>query len=442
MNVVILGAGSIGIKIAKQLSIMEYNISIVDKSPQRIKYISDKIDVKHVVGHACDINTLKEAGIEKADIVIAMTPYDSVNILACQIASQSFKTETKIAKINNSLYCRNGTTTSGYIDFVVSFDQEILEIVKHGMYIRNALSVFKVKNALIITTVCKNNAPILSGLYTQDIQVYDLISIIDIKRNKIHQEKTSINDIQPGDEITFCVDTTNKQEAMKLFGYDDNNKNTVIIGGGYISKAINSINIENTINIKIIEDDLNTANILSEKTNIDIIHGNPMNFDVLDESCVKDSVVVAMTKDDKANILSGLYAKKAGASYVSVLLHDIGHVRLTDKLDFSSILDAKSSIVNKIIGYIHKQDKCNITSINERDLISIDIKRNSYFAGMKILDIESEYKIRVVTLIRSGAQISFSKNYITNNGDTIIVLVKKNKTKNIISLAASRPEYL
>lgn len=445
MNILILGAGAASIEIAKRLSVIGYNISIVDISPERIKYISDKLDAKYVTGHCCDLDILREARIDKADIVIALTSDDAANILACQIAYSTFNIQKKIAKIHNSLYLKNKNILHEYIDLIVSFDQEVLEIVRHGIYIQDAKSVAKVSNALLVTTICKPMAPITTVNNIRHLDAIsggEYISIACIKRDNRYLHPDNISSILPNDEVVFCVNSKNKDNAMQLFGYNTNNKNIIVIGGEYIKQALNAINTDDELKIKIIETDAATANLLSNALSAEVIHCNSINFDVLRATGIENTPVIAITKDDKDNILFGMYAQQAGASQISILLHDVANLQLAQKIGFNSILDANSAIVDQIINDIQKQDKRTIMSLREYEIISIEVKKYSYLSNMAVSQIEQEYKIKIISIVRCSGDVLVNKNCTIRTGDTIISIIKTRKVKSILQLMQERPTYL
>lgn len=455
MNILVLGAGRVGFGVAKELVLGENNISVVDSSKEALNLVAEKLDVKPVFGHAADIEVLKEAGIETADIVIAVTSSDEVNITVCQIADFMFNVETKIARVGKKSYFgeQNLFEKGRFpIDFVVSPAFEIVKMVKRIISIPGTVDVISCVNNRIrvIGIVCKKGSPI-AGIqlkYIPSVDTKSNIAILLIKRAAgqwIFPNKT--DEIRPGDEVYFVCAAENVQYAMAMFGYlADEESNIIFIGGGEVCEEIISSMTSRDISIKVIESDLARAEELSENLdNAEVLHGDPLNSDVLESADVNNSgIVISLTNDDKINILSSLLSKKLGAKRVAAILNDSSYSDILYSLGINSILDSRMASVAKILHHIRKGRVEDILSFEETEIevFALDVFDNSHAVGTLTDDLVVKNEIFIPAMLRGDEVIILPKRVIINAGDKVLFISKQNSMDRILKLFQEKPKYL
>lgn len=457
MKMVILGAGKVGYETAKALSLNENDVSVVDFCPDALKIVGDRLDVKPVLGHACDINVLIEAGLPAADFLIAATSSDEINIVSCQIAEFMFQTETKIARISRKAYFSNGelfVKDKFPIDLIVCPEFEIADAVKRSISIPGALDVVSCANdkVRIIGVICKKSSPIanMQLKYIQTIAKNFDISVLYIDRAKepILPSKSEV--IKPGDEVYFAIQPKDLQNAMSLFGYETNESNSVIIiGGGDISREIVetiSSSSESEVTVKIIEEDIQIAEDLSEKLNdVEVLQGGALDTEVLEAARVGEAgIVIAMTNDDKTNILSCLLSKKFGAKRVSAVLNDASYSGLLYSLGINTILDSKRAVVSKILHYIKKGGIETITILGGEaiEILLVDVYSSSHAIGILTDDIISKGEVEIAALIRGDQVFMLPRRMLISAGDRVLIVVKSNLVEKIGKLFKEKPKYL
>ena len=454
MNVVILGAGRVGFNVAKELSLGENDVSIIDASKSVLNTVSEKLDVKPVLGHASDISVLKEAGIDDADILVATTSSDEVNLTTCQIADFMFNVGIKIARIDKKVnFDEHQLFEKGRfsIDFVVSPMLEIIKMVKRIISIPGATDVVSCFNSRIklICITCRKGSPI-AGIqlkYIQSIEPNYAFAIIAIKHSEqwIIPNKNDV--IYPGDEVYLSCATENVANAMGLFGYSpERHSNVIFIGGNEIcAKVVNALDITNST-FKIIESDLIRAEELSERlNNIEILHGDPLSADVLDTAGIRGAdVVISATDDDKINILSSLLSKKWGAQRVATILNDFAYADILYSLGINSILDSRMATASKILHYIQERNIENILSIDEKNIevLSLNVTDNSYAVGVSIDEIITKNEIGILALQRNEQIFLLPKNMLLNVGDKILLVLRKHAMGRLLAFFQEKPAYL
>lgn len=454
MNILVLGGGRVGFGVAKELSLEENNVSVVDSSKDVLNLVSEKLDVKPVLGHAADISVLKKAGIESADIVIAVTASDEVNITACQIADFMFNVGIKIARIGKKAYFpeQNLFRRGGFpIDFVVSPAFEVVKMVKRVISIPGTVDVIScVNNKLrIIGIICKKGSPIadIQLKYIQSVDKFSSVAILFIKRG-IEWVIPSKNEIiRNGDEVYFVCSSKNVTYAMSLFGYSSEDEpNIIFIGGNDVCEEVVSSISDQSATIKVIESDLSRAEELSEKlNNAEVLHGDPLNSDVLEAADMGNSgIVISVTNDDKINILSCLLAKKLGAKRVAAILNDSSYSEILYSLGINSILDSRMASVSKVLHHIHKGRVEDILSFDEAkiEVIALEVFDNSHAVGILVEDILIKNEVYIPAILRGDEVFILPQKMLINAGDKVLFLIHRNAMDRVLKLFQEKPKYL
>ncbi|MDR1234185.1 MAG: Trk system potassium transporter TrkA [Holosporales bacterium] len=458
MKAIVLGAGRVGYGIAKELSLNENDVSIIDSSPEVLKIVANKIDVRPVLGHASDIDVLIEAGISDTDVLIAVTSSDEVNITSCQIADFMFGIETKIARINKKSYFRNGDIFSHGkfpVDVVVSPEIEISDIVKRSISIPGAIDVLTcMGNAIkIIGIVCRGTAPIVNvplkflTSVTDDLE----IAIVGIRRGRGNIIIPNRDDcILADDEVYLACRAGDAANVIKLFGYGGGETSKIVmIGGGDMCDGIVDAILsqkEFNLSIKIIEQDIKRAEFLSEKLDeIEIIPGSPLDVEILNSANISEAgIVISMTDDDKTNILACLLAKRLGATRVSAVLSESYYSDLPYSLGIDSLLDSRHAIIAKILHYLGKGGIEDILKFDdgEVEVFAIEVYKNSYAVGVITDNIVSKNEGYVAIIIRNDKIIMRPKRFLVDAGDKMLLVAKQDSIKGILKLFQGKPKYL
>jgi trk system potassium uptake protein TrkA len=458
VRAVVLGAGRIGFGVAKELSLNANDVSVVDSSAEVLKVVSERLDVKPIYGHAADIDILKEAGIDEADSVIAVTSSDEVNITACQISDFMFGVETRIARVSKRSYFMNGEIfVRGRLplDVVVSPEIEISEIVRRSISIPGAIDVINCMGGLVkvIGIVCQKVAPIVDmtlkylATMAKDLE----IAVICIKRGQDNLILPTEDDlIMAGDEVYFACRASESVGALKLFGYDGEwTSRIVVIGGGEMCSGIIDSVLRQTeldLNIKVIEKDIKQAEFLSEKLNdVEIIHGDPLKVEVLKAAKVGEAeLVISMTDDDKTNVLSCLLSKKLGTTRVSAVLNESSYADLPYTLGINTILDSRLATISKILRYLRKGGVENIIEFmdGEVEVLVIEIPHNSYTIGTLTRDIVVKNEAHIPAIARNNEVILLPKNVMIEPGDKLLIVAKSHSVERILKMFQAKPTYL
>ena len=328
MKVIICGAGQVGYNIARYLALEDNEITVVDQSSELTQTISDSLDVKALVGFASHPNVLSQAGAESADMIIAVTQSDEVNMVACQVAHSLFNVTTKIARIRqqgyispkwSNLYTRDHIP----IDVVISPELEVARAISRRLQAPGAFDMISLVDdkVKLIGVRCDNNCPVVNTPLRQLTQLFpDLnVMVVGVARENDNRIPGPDDFMLPGDEVYFVVNSEHVERAMAAFGHEETEaRRVVIFGGGNIGQFLAKEIEENypTVNLKVIEQNKQRSENVARTLNHSVVlNGSVLDREILEEANVFNAeTVVSVTNDDETNIMSSLLAKKNGKS--------------------------------------------------------------------------------------------------------------------------------
>ncbi len=448
MNIIICGAGRVGFTIAKLLSEQNHSITIIDQSSEDIQKINDTLDVKGIVGKATYPSILEKADAEDADMIIAVTRNDEINMLICQIAYSVFKIPKKIARIRSQDYL-NPKFSKVYgkdnlpIDVIISPEIEIAKSIQRKLEAPGALDNVPFANNKIrlLEIQINKNCPILN------IKLNELTKKFpDLDANilgVIRKEKFLIlkkNDvIKENDKAYVIINSLQLQTTLSRFGHEEKiSNNILIIGGGNIGFNL-AKNIEESFEsarIKIIEKDKLRAELIArELNNSIIINGNGLDEDVLNESNLEDvETVLALTNDDEDNLMvSVLIEKFAKDKRTMALINKPNYSLLQSSLKIDDLIDPRMNTVSSILKHVHKGTIETAYSIlnGEYEVIEAEIIETSELINKELKKSNLPDEIRIGAILRDKDIIIPRSNFIFQKKDIIVFLAKRDQLQTV-----------
>ena len=409
MNIIICGAGRVGYTIAKLLSEQDHSITVIDQSSEDIQKINDDLDVKSIVGKATYPSVLEKANAEDADMIIAVTRNDEINMLICQIAFSIFKIGKKIARIRSQDYL-NPKFSLVYnkenlpIDVIISPEVEIAKSIQRKLEAPGAI----------------DNVPFADNkIRLLEIDVNEKCPLINIELNKItkkfpkleanilgvvREEKFIIlkkNDVlKLNDKAYVIINSSQMQLTLDAFGHNEKISNKfLIIGGGNIgfNLAKNLESSHESARIKIIEKNKERAEyIANELNNSLVINGNGLEEDVLKEANIDDSeTVLALTNDDEDNLMvSVLVEKFSKDKRTMALINKPNYSILQSSLKIDDLIDPRMNTVSSILKHVHKGTIETAYSISNGDyeVIEAEIIDSSELIDKELKKFKSSRK--------------------------------------------------
>ena len=448
MNIIICGAGRVGFTIAKLLTEQGHSITCIDQSSEDIQKIDDTLDVKSIVGKATYPSILEKANAAEADMIIAVTRNDEINMLICQIAFSIFKVPKKIARIRSQDYL-NPKFTKVYnkenlpIDVIISPEIEIAKSLQRKLEAPGALDNVPFANNKIrlLEILVNDDCPLLNTKLNEITKKFPKqeSNIIGVIRNgKFVILKK--NDVMLKDDKAYvAINTTQLQDTLKAFGHNEKiSKKILIIGGGNIGFNL-AKNLEETFEsarVKIIEKNKERAEFLaSELNNTIIINGNGLDEEVLTEANLDEvETILALTNDDEDNLMVSVLVEKftndkdnLNNKRTMALINKPNYSLLQSSLKIDDLIDPRMNTVSSILKHVHKGTIENAYSIlnGEYEIIEAEIIETSELINKELKSTNLPDEIRIGAILRGQEVIIPRSNFIFKKEDVVVFLAKK-----------------
>ena len=448
MNIIICGAGRVGFTIAKILSEQGHSITIIDQSSEDIQKIDDTLDVKSIVGKATYPSILEKANATEADMIIAVTRNDEINMLICQIAFSIFNVPKKIARIRSQDYL-NPKFTKVYnkenlpIDVIISPEIEIAKSLQRKLEAPGSLDNVPFANNKIrlLEILIDENCPI------KDIKLNELTkkfpklnsNIMGVIRDEkfVLLKKTDV--MLKNDKAYVVINASQMNETLAAFGHTEKISNKIlIIGGGNIGFNL-AKNLEESFDsarVKIIEKDKERAELIaSQLNNTIVINGDALDEEVLLEANLEEvQTVLALTNDDEDNLMISVLVEKFAKDNdelsdkrTMALINKPNYSLLQSSLKIDDFIDPRMNTVSSILKHIHKGTIENAYSIlnGEYEIIEAEIIETSELVNKELKNYNLPDEIRIGAVLRGDEVIIPRSNFVFKKQDIVVLLAKK-----------------
>jgi len=448
MNIIICGAGRVGFTIAKILSEQGHSITVIDQSSEDIQKIDDTLDVKSIVGKGTYPSILEKANATDADMIIAVTRNDEINMLICQIAFSIFNVPKKIARIRSQDYL-NPKFTKVYnkenlpIDVIISPEIEIAKSLQRKLEAPGALDNVPFANNKIrlLEILIDANCPI------KDIKLNELTkkfpklnsNIMGVIRDEkfILLKKTDV--MLKDDKAYVVINASQMNETLTAFGHTEKISNKIlIIGGGNIGFNL-AKNLEESFDaarVKIIEKDKERAELIaSQLNNTIVINGDALDEEVLLEANLEEvQTVLALTNDDEDNLMVSVLVEKFAKDNdelsdkrTMALINKPNYSLLQRSLKIDDFIDPRMNTVSSILKHIHKGTIENAYSIlnGEYEIIEAEIIETSELVNKELKNSNLPDEIRIGAVLRGDEVIIPRSNFVFKKQDIVVLLAKK-----------------
>lgn len=440
MKIIIVGAGQVGGTLAENLA-REYNdITVVDVDGKALRVLQDRLDIRTVAGIGSHPDVLVRAGIEDADMLVAVTNSDEVNIIACQVAYSLFHTPTKIARIraynytNPKYYDKLFNDKHMPVDVMITPEQVVTDYISKLVAQPGALQVLDFADGIIqlVGLRAVENSPLvgqeLRTLKEHIPQADARVAAIYRRDRALFPTGTTV--IQDGDEVFFIAAKNNIRKVMsELRKLEKPYQRLIIAGGGNIGYRLTKA-LENDYNIKIIEYSKQRAEFLSEKLNRAVVlNGSATDQELLlDENIDQADVFLALTNDDEVNIMASLLAKRLGTKKVMTLISNPVYADLMQGGDIDVAISPQQATTSSLLAHVRRADTVSVHSLRRGAAEALEIivhgdEKSSKVVGRKIEDIQSPPGATLAALVRDGEVHIAHGNTVINSGDHVIVFV-------------------
>lgn len=452
MKIVIVGAGQVGATLAENLA-REYNdITMIDINASVLQSLQDRLDIRTVVGTGCHPDVLVDAGIEDADMIVAVTSSDELNIIACQVAYSLFHTPSKIARVRAHNYTNPKYKDVLFndkhmpVDVMITPEQVVTDYISRLIEQPGALQVLDFANGVLqlVGLRAVANSPLvgqeLRTLKEHMPNIDARVAAIYRKDRALFPEGDTV--IEDGDEVFFIAAKKNIRSVMsELRRIEKPYHRLVIAGGGNIGYRLSKA-LEEDYNIKIIEHSKERGKFLAEKLNKAVVlNGSATDQELLlDENIDKTDVFLALTNDDETNIMSSLLAKRLGAKKVMTLINNPVYADLIQGGEIDVAISPQQATNSSLLAHVRKGDTERVHSLRRGAAEALEIvvhgdEKSSKVVGRAIEDIKSPPGATLAALVRNDEVIIAHHDTVIESGDHVIVfVVDKENTKAVEKL--------
>lgn len=440
MKIIILGAGQVGGNLAENLAKESSDITVVDIDNMRLRELQDRLDIRTVRGMASHPDVLRHAGAEDADMIIAVTNSDEVNMVACQVAYSVFHTPTKIARIRSTGYLEQGDIFRDKampVDFLVNPEQiitnDILKLIQHP----GALQVmdFADGQVQLVDVKAYYGGPLVDQelrYLKQHIPSVDMRVAAIFRRDRaILPEGSTV--IEADDEVFFIAATKDIPTVMKELRRNERpNKRVIIAGGGQIGAGLARA-LEQRYRVRLIEQSRQRCLELSETLDKTIVlAGDASDRELLLEENIENTdVFCALTNEDEANIMSCMLAKSLGARKVISLVNNPAYVELIQGGEIDIAISPQQSTLGSILTHVRRGDVVKVHSLRRGAAEAIEAiahgdENSSKVIGKAIGKISLPSGTRIGAIVRDNHTM-IAHDHVVIRADDHVILFLVNK---------------
>ncbi|GGO52984.1 trk system potassium uptake protein TrkA [Roseovarius pacificus] len=437
MKVIICGAGQVGWQIARHLSGERNDVTVVDNNPDLVRRATDTLDVQGIAGFASYPDVLDRAGARDADMIIAATYSDEVNMVTCQVAHSVFSVERKIARLRSQSYL-TAIYSDLYrrdhmpIDVVISPEREVAEAAMRRLASPAAFDteMFLADKAQLMGLRLEEDCPVLN---TPLRQLSDLFSTLRVVVLAIRREGRLFapeagDQLFEGDEAYIFAPLEDIPRTLDVFGKTQNNQERlVIVGGGNIGLAVAQACEERgtRTRTKVIERDRHNAERAADALERTIVlHGDGLDSALLSEAGIaRADATLTVTDDDKTNMLAAVRAKAEGCPFAIALINDPTLIPLMEPLGIDAYINPRATTVSSILRHIRHGRVRSVYSIGdaEAEVIEAEVMSTSGIAGSTIREIDFPEGV-LVGGIQKGSKIHKPTGGLRIDAGDVIVL--------------------
>ncbi|MEM6388995.1 MAG: Trk system potassium transporter TrkA [Pseudomonadota bacterium] len=437
MKVIICGAGQVGWQIARHLSRENNDVTVVDNNPRLVARATDTLDVQGVAGHASYPDILDRAGARDADMIIAATFSDEVNMVTCQVAHSVFDVPRKIARVRAQAYL-NPAYSDLYrrehlpIDVIISPEREVAEATlrRLGSPTTFETESFLGGEAQLLGLQLEADCPVLDTPLRQLTDLFSTLRalVVGVRRQgKLFVPKPS-DQLYAEDQIYVFSHAEDVARTLDIFGKAPKaQERIVVLGGGNVGLAV-ARKLESAgrkIRAKVIERDRARAEIAADALERTIVlNGDGLDAEILREAGVdRADAILCVTDDDKTNLLAAVRAKTAGAKIAIAIVNDPTLVPLMGALDIDAYVNPRATTVSSILRHVRHGRVRGVYSIGdaEAEIIEAQVLSTSPIAGKPIRDIDLP-EGALIGAVRKGKEVIRPDGAtVLEDGDLVVI---------------------
>ena len=439
MKILIVGAGRVGTSVAENLVSEHNDITIIDADASRLADLQERFDLRGVVGDGSQVSSLRRAGAEDADMLIACAASDAVNLVTCKIARMVFNVPRRVARVRSpelpgmpELLGEDGFC----VDAVITPEGSVTAYLQRLIEFPEALQVVEVGDGRVsVITMRVSSSGFMAHHKLQDLRVMrpDVNArVVDILRGGRPVSVSSETVLLPGDELLLIADTAHAHQAVhQMHKSQESVRRIMIAGGGNIGARVARNLAQNGYNVRIIEHNLARCEELASTLpdNVLVLHGNGTDESLLQREGIEDTHTwLALTSEDEDNIMSSLLAKKMGARRVIALINRQAYGELMQGSHIDIALSPSQATMSELLRYVRHGDivaahrlRGGVAEVLE--MVAHGDRKSSRVVGRRISELDLPKGASVGAIVRGEEIIISDSTMFVESGDHVIVFV-------------------
>lgn len=441
MKIVILGAGQVGASVAESLVSEQNDITVVDIDGPRLRALQDRLDLRTVIGNASHPSVLREAGIEDADLLVAVTQSDETNLVACKLATRMFNVPRRIARVRAPEFLENEHVLGreGFeVDLAICPEQVLTDYLVKLVEFPEALQVldFAGGKVSLVAVRAFSGGPMV-GRPIRDLRAH--VPGVDARIVAVfRQDKSMVPDgdtvIEAGDEV-FCLAATRdiRRVMHELRRMDHPVRSVMIAGGGRIGVRLARA-LERDYVVKVVEHNKQRGELIAARLQRALVlAGDATDEDLLEEERIAEmDLFIAVTNDDENNIMSSLLAKRMGARRVVSLINRRSYVDLVQSGQIDIALSPAQATIGKLLAHVRRGDVVAVHSLRRGAAEALEAvvhgdRKSCRVTGRRVDEIELPPGSLIGAVVRGDEVLMAHHDTRIDAGDHVIVFVSDKK---------------
>lgn len=441
MRVIVCGAGQVGSTIARHLATEGINVTVIDISPEQARRVDESYDVRGMVGHASHPEVLERAGAQDADMLIAVTRSDEVNMVACQVAYSLFNVRRRIARIRHTGYLEahwRGLYGKDQlpIDVIISPEIEVASGIERRFKTPGAFDTVPLAEGRVqlLGIHCNSGrcAPIGHPLSELKALLPDAgLVVVAIVRNGQAFAPGGQDRIAQGDDVYIVAETRRVDRIMRFFGHDEKiARRVIIVGGGNVGLNLAKRLAQSApaTSLRVIESSRDRAEFVSQELGESaiVLHGDALDRETLMEANVQAAeTIIAVTNDDETNIFTSVLAKREGCARAITLVNKSSYEPLLATLGIDTVVAPNAITISSILRHVRHRSISALYSLREDfgEVIEATAQAGSRLVSGNIRQVGIPAGMLIGAVVR-GDQVFIPTTATTiEPGDRVIALV-------------------
>lgn len=447
MRVIISGAGQVGYGIAERLSAEGNEVTVIDHNPELVQRIRDTLDARGIHGHGSHPDVLAQAGAREADMLIAVTQVDEVNMTACQVAHSIFDIPTRIARIRAQSYLQSEFSNLFArdhlpIDVIISPEVEVGDLILHRIAHPGASEIvtFEDDRVMVLAIDVAEDCAVVDTPLIQLTELFPNLNstVMGVRRDGKLMALHSRDQMLVGDLAYVAVARDQVSRVMGLFGREEESPSRIVISGAgnigrYVARALEKTG--RGVAIRLIEHNRDRAQSAAEELQSSIVvYGDALAEDIMREVDIADAhMFLGLTNDDETNILAAVMASELGCRTTIALVNEPQYPRFAKRLGVDAFINPRTVTVSRILRHVRRGRIRGVYTLSngEAELLEAEALETSPLVGRPLREFEFGAGVRVGAIVRGEEVVMPSGDAKVEAGDFVIVFALADSVRQV-----------